>query len=214
VGSYYYLAAQLPYLIYGQAVPMSSATFRELARSALNVQDAAVLDCCTLDPDPAGEGKTGLAYAEMAPPVSSEFINRWREWERALRLNLARSRAQKVKREGLQAADAPEHPAGAAGAAKTALTLESPLEAELFLDKARWDAIEELQGIGAFSENAMYAYLLKLLLMERRAAFRAEEGFSEYKGLYTAILERAAGAAGAGFAPGQGAEMTEPGEPK
>jgi hypothetical protein len=62
------------------------------------------------------------------------------------------------------------------------------LEAELFLDKARWDAIEGMQGMNIFSETAMYAYLLKLLLMERRAAFDTEEGFVEYKALYTAIL--------------------------
>jgi hypothetical protein len=34
----------------------------------------------------------------------------------------------------------------------------------------------------------MYAYLLKLLLMERRMAFKTEEGFNEYKGLYASIL--------------------------
>ena len=88
-------------------------------------------------------------------------------------------------------ANAPEYPADAAAAAKNALAMESPLEAELFLDKARWDAIEHLQGISTFNENAIYAYLLKLLLMERRAAFNTEEGFTEYKALYAAILGEA-----------------------
>ena len=65
---------------------------------------------------------------------------------------------------------------------------------------------EDFQGLDTFSENAMYAYLLKLLLLERRSAFNTEEGFKEYKELYNAILERA----GAEFS----SEMTEPGEPK
>jgi len=176
VGSYYYLAAQLPYLVYGQGVPMSSAAFKDLARDMMSSADAAVLDYCTLEP--------------AARRTPSAFINRFWEWESALRLNLARNRAQKLKREGV-AVDAPEYPADAVAAAKTALAMESPLEAEIFLDKARWNAIESLQGISAFSQNAMYAYLLKLLLMERRAAFKTEEGFTEYKALYDAILGEA-----------------------
>jgi len=158
---------------------MSSAEFRELARDKMSSAEASVLDYCTLDP--------GFS----APPTHSAFINRWREWEKALRLNLGKSRAQKLKRSEVStrdAADAPEHPADAVTAAKNALALESPLDAEIFLDKARWDAIETFQGINTFSEDAMYAYLLKLLLMERRTAFKHEEGITEYQALYAAIL--------------------------
>ena len=200
MGSYYYLAAQLPYLVYGQGAPMSSAAFKDLARDKMSSADAAVLDFCTLDPEPlAAEAaaSAGPTYAERPPRTPSEFVNRWKEWERALRLNLARNRAQKLKRgessgrDAANVADAPDYPADAAAVAKNAQTIESPLEAEIFLDKARWDAIENFQGISTFSENAIYAYLLKLLLMERRVAFKTEEGFTEYKALYAAILGEA-----------------------
>ena len=167
----------MPYLVYGQTVPMSSAEFRDLARGKMSSAEAAILDYCTLDP--------GFS----APPTHSAFINHWREWERALRLNLGKNRAQKLKRG--EAADAPEHPADAVTAAKNALALDSPLDAEIFLDKARWDAIDNFQGINTFSEDAIYAYLLKLLLMERRTAFNHDEGFTEYKALYAAILGEA-----------------------
>jgi hypothetical protein len=84
----------------------------------------------------------------------------------------------------------PAHPADAAVAAvKAAAAAESPLEAELLLDKARWDAIEVLQGINYFDRNTIYAYLLKLFLLERREAFQVEEGFTEYKSLYATILD-------------------------
>jgi hypothetical protein len=175
VGSYYYLAAQLPYLIYGQPLPMTPAAFKELAQGVMSPEEGAVLDACVLDP-------------AAAPPVKSEFLDAWREWESALRLNLARLRAAKLKRE---APDAPEFPATEAAAAKAALAIESPLDAEIFLDRARWNAVESLQGINYFSENTIYAYLLKLLLMERRQAFKTEEGFGEYKTLYASILEQA-----------------------
>ena len=178
MSSYYYLAAQLPYLTYGQSVPMSSGAFRELAHKHLSACDAAALDSCTLEPD----------MLEAAPAASPEFVRNWKEWEKTLRLNLARNRAKKLKREGGLPTEIPDTPFDAAGAARTALAFESPLEAEIFLDKARWDAIESFQGLDAFSENAIYAYMLKLLLMERRTAFSTEEGFTEYKALYAAIL--------------------------
>ncbi|GHT79056.1 hypothetical protein FACS1894130_06820 [Spirochaetia bacterium] len=193
---YYYLAAQLPSLVYGQAAPMGSAAFTDLCRSALSEADAALLDLCTLDPAPFAVKPQGSAYAEPPVSVDPDFIDSWRNWERTLRLNLARYRTQKIKREGGAPVDPPDYPADAAGAAKAAAALDSPLEAELFLDKARWDAIDAFQGLDYFSRNTIYAYLLKLLLMERRALFRVEEGFSEYKGLYAAILTAAGGSSG------------------
>ena len=188
MGYYYYLAPQLPYLVYGQEVPMSPAAFIALAQDTMSAADAAALKYCTLDPEPLDQGQPdpGPAYSGQAQITGSEFIDRWKEWERTLRLNLARGRALKFKREA--AVDAPEYPADAALAAKNALAMESAFEAELFLDKARWNTIERFQGINVFSETAMYAYLLKLLLLERRAAFDTEKGFTEYKALYDAIL--------------------------
>ncbi|MDR2798206.1 MAG: DUF2764 domain-containing protein [Treponema sp.] len=193
---YYYLMAQLPYLIYGQGVPMSSQAFKGLCEGALSPDDRALLKYCTLDPEPEGtlpqNGGEVLSYQEPPSPVSSEFLDSWRNWERTLRLNLARFRSLQLKREGAGASvDPPDYPADAAGVAKAALAMDSPLEAEFFLDKSRWDFIESLQGLDYFGRNTVYAYLLKLFLLERRSLFRAEEGFTEYKGLYAAIMEAA-----------------------
>ncbi|MDR1399679.1 MAG: DUF2764 domain-containing protein [Treponema sp.] len=179
--AYYYLVAQLPYLVYGQQLPLSSQAFRVLCAHALSAGDAALLGGCSLDPE--------KSYTEPPVPTSSRFINEWRAWERTLCLNLARYRAQ--KRDNGASIEPPDSPADAALAAKAAFALESPLEAELFIDQARWNAIEAMQGLDSFSVNMIYAYLLKLLLMERRAAFKVEEGFAEYKGLYDAILASA-----------------------
>jgi hypothetical protein len=199
--AYYYLMAQLPGLIYGQPAPMSSAHFRELAEQALSPEDAALLGFFTLNPFaaeiPAGN-KAGCA-----------FLDQWREYETALRLNLARYRGAKIKREA--PADAPESPVDAAAAAKAAAAMDSPLGAEIFLDESRWRAIELFQGLDYFNRNTVYAYLLKLLLLERRSCFRAEEGFAEYKGLYAAVME----AAGSGVYPQAGTSSSnESGEPK
>lgn len=189
--AYYYLIPQLPSLSYNAPLPMTSQAFIELCQKELSSSDTPLLELCTLDPDT--RRVEGPAYAESAPASSSAFIEAWRAWERTLRLNLARYRSLKLKREGEAYGGAgiepPAYPADAAAAAKAAFAIESPLEAELFLDQARWNAIESLQGLSYFGENAVYAYLLKLRLLERKALFKAEEGFAEYKTLYASILD-------------------------
>ena len=130
---YYYLGAQLPYLFYGQAAPMSSVAFRDLALNSLNSKDTKDFLFCTLEPIVAEQLKE--------EKISSDFIKSWHNWEETLRLNLARIRSQKLKRDISEMKEAPDLPADAATAAKTATSMDSPLEAELFLDKARWNAI-------------------------------------------------------------------------
>jgi hypothetical protein len=165
---------------------MGSLAFKEQCRSFLEPEDLAQLDRCGFDVPP--EVPSLLKPMPGEPEaLSSEFIKQWRDWERSLRLNLVRFRSQRLKREG--SSDAPEYPADAVQAAKSASAMDSPLEAELTLDKARWDAIERLRGIDNFGSDYVFAYLLKLALMERRSSFKTEEGFMEYKTLYTAIVE-------------------------
>jgi hypothetical protein len=160
----------------------------------LSAEDAVLLDIISLDPQPAVKGD-GLSYAEAAPPCGSDFIDNWREWERSFRLNLARHRALKAKRDGSAIAEPPVVPADAASAALRAIAaMEAPLEAEILIDKTRWSAIEALQGYDYFGRNTIFAYLLKLFILERRASFQTETGFSEYKSLYASILESAQGA--------------------
>ena len=191
MGSYFYLLSQLPSLSYGQKPPMSPQAFKELARPLLNASDAALLDMVSLDLRPS-TADGGRLYADSAPSCGSDFIDNWREWERVLRLNLAKQRALKAKRESAVTAEPPVVPADASTAALRAIAaMESPLEAEVLINKARWSAIDVLQGIGYFDRNVVFAYLLKLFILQRHDSFQAETGFSEYKSLYASILESA-----------------------
>ena len=189
MGSYYYLTAQLPFLIYEQKPPMSSSSFKALAGSLMLEEDAVFLDVILLDTKPRG-GSDG-SYAEPAPLSGCDFIDNWREWERVLRLNLAKHRAIKIKRD-VSAFEPPCYPADAASVAVKAVNGElSPLETEIFIDKARWNAIDALAGNNYFDRNIIFAYFLKLLLLERRQLFNVERGFAEYKSLYADIIESA-----------------------
>lgn len=176
--NYYYLVAQLPALFPTQAPPMSSEDLMQLCASLMDDADVVPLRSCVLDP----------FVEEAAGPSGSHVVDSWLRWERSLRSSLAKARAQKLKRDQGGRDSVETEDAEAASAAKTALMADSPLEAELLLDKARWAAIDSLQGTNYFSRDSVYAYALKLKLLERRAKFRAEEGFAAYKTIYADVL--------------------------
>ena len=182
MGSYYYLLAQLPFLSSTeQKPPMSSQSFIALAQSLVTEKDAALLQKLSLDFD--NEGK----------PSGCVFVDKWQEWERTLRLNMAKHRALHLKRDAQAGGGEPPCvPQDAALAAAKAVNSDiNPLEGEIAIDKARWNAIEEIAGNDYFSRNHVFAYFLKLLLLERRESFDTEKGFSEYKSLYAQIINEA-----------------------
>jgi hypothetical protein len=174
---YYYFVPQLSGLAYGQALPMSSKAFRKKAASMMDGQDAALLEKVNLDFGPGEKSGCG-------------FIDGLREWETALRLNLARLRAAKAGRDPDLQPAAPGFPQSAVKAAARAVEADNPIEGEIIIDKARWEAVQEIQGSELFHRNTVFAHLMKLMILERQASFQAETGFSQYKSLYDSILEQ------------------------
>lgn len=175
--NYYYFVATLPSVTYGDAPPKSSKEFREECAYHLAPRDAALLRYCCYD----------AAVTVAARSTGSAFLDALLARERTLLLNLAHLRAARLKR---SLPEEPPHDAsGAETVAKTAFEMDDPLEAEVFLDRGRWDAIDALAGLDLFSVNMVYAYLLKLQLLERRQRFDTERGFAGYKELYDTILD-------------------------
>jgi hypothetical protein len=161
---------------------MTSARLRALGSDLMTVEDASLLDLCVLDPASVPAGVARIA--------SSPLIGGWHAWERSLRQALAKLRAVKLKRDA-QLTEPPKDALDALAAAKAAAAIDSPLEAELFLDRARWGAVEALQPRNYFDRDTVYGYMIKLLLLERKALFRVEEGFAEYKAIYASVMEAA-----------------------
>lgn len=175
--AYYYLMAQLPALVPGRAPLMGSTQFLELCEQLLPPKEYALFSSLSLIPQ-AGD----------THPVS--LTRAWYRYEISLRTQLAVLRAQRLSRpvpvvEG-------DTDLRSQADARSAMALESPLEAELFLIDRRVAFLDELQGSSWFDCGSAAAYLLKTMLLERRALFREEEGFSEYKRIYAAIMENAA----------------------
>ena len=156
---------------------MSSEDFRELCYGLLHPDDAALLQYCYYDPK---------LVVETVQPTGSTFIDLLMLRERVLVLNLAFIRAAKLKRPSPE--DPPHDVPRAEARGKTAFEMDDPLEATIYIDEGRWGALDDMVGFSLFGVNNIYAYLLKLQLLERRELFEAEKGSANYRELYDTIL--------------------------
>jgi len=175
--NYYYFVATLPSIDYGDKPPMGSEEFREQCNDQLHEDDAALLRYCSYNP---------LLAIETVQSIGSDFMDCHMARERTLVLNLAYLRAGKLKRPS--PGDPPHDVPRAEAVAKAAFEMDDPLEAAIFIDKSRWDALDEMVGLDPFGVNNIFAYLMKLQLLERRQCFDAEVGAVKYKELYDSIL--------------------------
>ena len=176
--AYYYLVSQLPNIsgAEGKSVlPLNSSSFRELCCRFLSEDEKLQVQGLSLVP-PKEKSSTG-----------SVFLDTWYEKERSLRYALAQIRAQKMKK------DASVLPSGVTAdivqAARTAVGMDSPLSAEQFLFDYRIRLLDEIRPLDSFSVDAVYAYGIKLLLVERMKKFDAEIGKTSYHKIYDNILE-------------------------
>jgi hypothetical protein len=180
---------------------MSSEAFKEMALAFLNKKDAALLKKLSLGlstesvPAEADGDSSPISAAirkirQCKKGTGCKFIDRWKEWELTLRLNLARYRSLNLYHDNTDTIEPPVSPSDAYTVAANVATHESsPIENEIILDKARWNAVDLFTHNDYFNKNNVYAYYLKLLLLERRQLFDAETGFAEYKSLYAQIIE-------------------------
>lgn len=169
--------AQLPGILQNAAAPLPYEQFREISSRFLSAYDMQILASLSLEP-PKAVIETG-----------SSVVDNWYDWERSLRFSLKKLRAAKLKREF----SAAEEMAGSSGfntaqIASAASGLDNPLEAELFLNKARTDAVGQFATNHYFDSDAVFAYGIMLLLHERRDQFTAEAGRASYTSIYNQIL--------------------------
>ena len=176
--AYYYLVSQLPNISSAESktnLPLTSEDFRELACRFISEDEKVIVNALSLVP------------SKELNSTGSAFLDTWYEKERNLRLALAQIRAQKMKKESVQL------PAGMTAdiisAARTAVGMDSPLSAEQFLYEYRLHLLDDLRPMDNFSIDAVYAYGLKLLLVERMRKFEVENGKTSYHKIYDNILE-------------------------
>ena len=176
-GNYYYFVASLPHLNYGDNPPMGSEEFKEKCKGFLSKQDAALIQYCSYDPKLA---------IETVKSTGSAFIDFILLRERIVNLSLVRLRAVRLNRQTGE--DVPHDMPRAEAMAKTAFEMDNPLEAELSMDRARWGILDEMVGVNIFGANTIFAYLLKLQLLERKQRFDSVKGAAEYRNIYDTVL--------------------------
>ena len=76
------------------------------------------------------------------------------------------------------------------GAVRTAVEIDSPMEAEKYLNSIRLDFLESLRPMDSFSEEYVYYYCLKLKLIERIRKFDACDGEAAYRSIYDSIMNK------------------------
>ena len=157
----YALIASLPYLKRGDAPSISAEDLDSSAESFLNAKQFAEFKKLSLTAAPSDFPKNGLAA-------------RYLEWETALR-NIAKIRAARLNLDAAAYLHADGvYETDADRAVREAFAAENPLEREKLLDDARWNKLDELEGGQHFSYGALCIYKLKLELLLKWKARKAE----------------------------------------
>lgn len=167
---YYYLIAALPMLRLDAEPPMSTGEFIELCRQELTEED----------------------FVKFSSASGCQLAAEFEAWNTALKNELVKLRASRLGFDADESLKEGGIFAGITELAREVFNQENPLEAELLLDKMRWNKISELEALEYFSMEKLAAYLHKLKLLERKALFTREEGSANYRQIYeTAAGSRA-----------------------
>lgn len=175
--SEYYLISQLPSLDgigENMPLPITEERFFELCNELSGKKIQNEINKITLLPSKTYEKS------------SSFVIENWNKGERNLRLALAKVRADKMKKsfdiennvlsnELIKIAD-------------TAMEIESPMDAEKFLNSYRLEFLETLRPMDNFSEEFVYYYGLKLKLISHIRQFDTNAGEIAYRNIYNSIM--------------------------
>ncbi len=141
-----------------------------------------------------------ISQASLVPPHDCgeargrafEFLSRFWKREFTLRNELVRLRAEKnaMKAEDWQRGDGPAAwDDEALQTARRAFGAEDPLKAEFVLARALWDWLDSESAGHRFDTLALSAYAIKVLVLERLAAFTEETGVERYDSMYRTIFE-------------------------
>lgn len=159
-----YLISSLPALDINTAPPLSHEAFLQSCRDWLNREEC--------------EAVEALLYEK---PSAHPFVAAWMDKETILRNALVQIRARAA------GVDASLHTHYAHGCdkkiesdAEDAVQHHNPQEKERSIDKIRWETVEELQGPDPLSINSIFAYAVKLAIVDRWSKRSSESGHETF----------------------------------
>ena len=158
-------------LHFGMKPPISYPDFLKACRFELNKDDIDVIERLSIEPSADTEDELPL-------------LGEWKKFNRILGNELVRSRAVKKGK------DPNKYLRGDNGAdpfvapfTHWAVNQDSPIEAELYLDKIRWEKIEEITEGHYFDMEYLAAYGFQLKILERWARINSLDGSKVLEGL-------------------------------
>ena len=172
-----YFMSQLPSLdgiSENTALPITEERFLELCQRFLGKKAQQEIN------------KLSLAPPRNYEKSTSDLVEAWNKGERELRFALAKVRADKMKKPF--DTENKQFPVDLVKVARTAVEMESPMEAEKFLNRYRLELLETLRPMDSFCEDAVFYYGLKLKLLSRMKQFNAGIGETAYKNIYNSIM--------------------------
>lgn len=158
-------------LHFGMKPPISYLDFLGACSSELNQDDINILEELSMEPSVDTENKLPL-------------LREWKTFNRSLGNELVRIRAVKKGKDpnkylrGENTSDLFIVPL-----AHWAVNQDSPMEAELYLDRARWEKIEEIKTGHYFDMEHLIAYGIQLKILERWHRINSLDGSKVLEGL-------------------------------
>ncbi len=170
----YYTVAALENIRLDEKVPISEDKFLQFAEDTIDARDYQVLL----------KSRWGLTE-----PTGLSFADRILSWEKELRLELAKARISKIHFDPAPALPSSDGNDSLLEQVRAVMALDSPLDAERFLDHLRWSFLENMGACHFFDLEALVVYYLKLQLALRQEKFQEELGRESFEKAYTAVTD-------------------------
>ncbi len=161
---YYYFIASLPMLEFAMKIPFFYGDFLIRCREQLNSADMGIIERVKKGP-----------FEDTEDP--SPTFKQWKMFDRTLRNEITRYRAIRKTKDPVQYIRGENYlDPFVSGFAHWAVNQDSLIEAELYLDRLRWERIEELEKGHYFDIDYLVAYALKLQILERWQRINSSDG--------------------------------------
>ncbi len=173
MSAYYYLVSSLPMLLPQTTPPLTIAELEAACGDKLSRTDLQLLQSTQLLPVKQAGG----------PSASAD----WNDWEVALRNQIAVSRSG---RGDSKVEQLPEKGCYTEinHLVQEAFAIDNPLEREKYLDRARWNRLDELESGHHFDLDKLCLYKLKLLLLEKWQPRQTEGGSENFTDIVKTIV--------------------------
>lgn len=174
-----FFAASLPELFFGELAGISLEKFDEMAKEYLDAGRLSVLKSLTY-PIPEQDPEGFVCSCDLWKSV--------REFERFLRLRIAKIRAERLDRE-----ENISEPEGFFSEIDyiliSAMSCDDPGERELIIDRARWDFLDSMAMNHMLDFEGLCIYRLKLQILEAYRGRTPEEGIPRFEQALESILQ-------------------------